>query len=110
MIVAMKSDATENEIEEIVRVQLKGLEKMLAKNNIKIKFTEEAVKQLADEGFEPQFGARPLKRVIQKEIVNELSKRILSGEIESEQKIVIDFQDGGIVFWNPKEKKEKAEA
>ena len=96
----------ENEIEQIVRVQLKALEKMLAKNNIRIEVKEEAVKQLANEGFDPQFGARPLKRVIQKDIVNELSKRILSGSVSSEQKIVIDELDGEIVFWNPREEVE----
>ena len=95
----------ENEIEQIVRVQLKQLEKMLAKNNIKIEVKDEAVKSLADEGFDPQFGARPLKRVIQKDIINELSKRILAGQIESDQKIVIDSVDGEIVFWNPKKEK-----
>jgi ATP-dependent Clp protease ATP-binding subunit ClpB len=98
----------ENEIEEIVRVQLKSLEKMLAKNNIRIEVKEEAVKQLANEGFDPQFGARPLKRVIQKDIINELSKRILAGQVESDQKIVIDSVDGEIVFWNPKEQKVEA--
>jgi ATP-dependent Clp protease ATP-binding subunit ClpB len=92
-----------DEITEIVRVQLKGLEKMLAKNNIKIGFTEEVVQQLAQDGFDPQFGARPLKRVIQKEIVNELSKKILSSEVTNEDEILVSKGSGGeFVFKNIK--------
>jgi len=91
----------QDEIAEIVRMQLNGLEKMLAKNNIKIGFTEEVVQQLADEGFDPQFGARPLKRVIQKDIVNELSKKILGGEINSESEIMVTKgRNGEFAFAN----------
>ncbi|MGB3074282.1 MAG: AAA family ATPase, partial [Chitinophagales bacterium] len=90
-----------DEIKEIVRLQLKALEKMLMKNNIRIGFTEEVVEQLAEEGFDPQFGARPLKRVIQKDIVNELSKRILSGEVSSDSEImVMKDKKGSLVFKN----------
>ncbi|MBK6481791.1 MAG: ATP-dependent chaperone ClpB [Chitinophagaceae bacterium] len=78
-----------SEIKEIVRLQLKGLEKMLLKNNIRIGFTEEVVEQLSDEGYDPQFGARPLKRVIQKDIVNELSKKLLAGTISSDDDILV---------------------
>jgi ATP-dependent Clp protease ATP-binding subunit ClpB len=85
----------QDEIAKIVRVQLKDLEKMLAKNNIKIGFSEEVVQQLADQGFDPQFGARPLKRVIQKEIVNELSKKILSAEVSSASEILVTKGNGG---------------
>jgi ATP-dependent Clp protease ATP-binding subunit ClpB len=93
----------QDEIAEIVRVQLKGLEKMLAKNHIKIGFTEEVVQQLAEEGFDPQFGARPLKRVIQKEIVNELSKKILGGEVNSDSEIMVKKGRGGeFMFENVK--------
>ncbi|MEO5675051.1 MAG: ATP-dependent chaperone ClpB [Chitinophagales bacterium] len=84
-----------DEIAKIVRVQLKDLEKMLAKNNIKIGFSDEVVQQLADQGFDPQFGARPLKRVIQKEIVNELSKKILSAEVISASEILVTKGNGG---------------
>ena len=78
-----------SEIKEIVRLQLKGLERMLLKNNIRIGFTEEVVEQLSDEGYDPQFGARPLKRVIQKDIVNELSKKLLAGAINSDDDILV---------------------
>jgi ATP-dependent Clp protease ATP-binding subunit ClpB len=101
----------QDEIAEIVRVQLKQLEKMLAKNHIKIGFTEEVVQQLAEEGFDPQFGARPLKRVIQKDIVNELSKKILGGQVNSESEIMVSKGRGGeFIFENVAGKKEKAKA
>ena len=97
----------ENEIEEIVRLQLKQLERMLSKNNIKIGFTEEVVQELAKEGFDPQFGARPLKRVIQKDIVNELSKKILGGEVNSEGEIMVAVGAGGsYIFKNMKSEKQ----
>ncbi len=90
-----------DEITEIVRLQLTALEKMLMKNNISIGFTEEVVDQLAEEGFDPQFGARPLKRVIQKEIVNELSKRILSGAVSGDSEIIVTKTDSGkLIFKN----------
>lgn len=103
--IIMFTPLMENEIEQIVRLQIQQLQKMLMKNSLNIEVTDEAVKRIADEGFDPQFGARPLKRVIQKDIVNELSKRILSGGVSSEQKIVVDAVDGEIVFWNPKKEK-----
>lgn len=106
--IIMFTPLMENEIEQIVRLQIQQLQKMLVKNSLNIEVTDEAVKRIADEGFDPQFGARPLKRVIQKDIINELSKRILAGQVESDQKIVIDSVDGEIVFWNPK--KERVEA
>lgn len=96
------------EIREIVRLQLDNLEKLLEKSEIKMEVSEDAIDYIASEGFDPQFGARPLKRVIQKEIVNELSKKILSGEIHNNSEILIEnFGDaGGLVFRNKKSKKE----
>lgn len=78
-----------HEIKEIVRIQLHALESVLLKNGIRIGFTEEVLEQLAEEGFDPQYGARPLKRVIQKEIINELSKKILAGEVNSDDEILV---------------------
>jgi ATP-dependent Clp protease ATP-binding subunit ClpB len=95
----------EDEITAIVRVQLNHLEAMLKKNNIKIGFTEEVVQELAAEGFDPQFGARPLKRVIQKEIINELSKKILAGQISSDSEILVTrSNDGSYNFENVNKK------
>jgi len=89
-----------HEIKGIVEIQLNGLTAMLAERDIKITFSDAVVNWLAEEGFDPQFGARPLKRVIQKEIVNELSKKILSGEVKSEDTIGVDEKGGDVVFGN----------
>ena len=77
------------EIEGIVKLQLDQLKKMLTKNNIHIDFTQEVVDELAREGYDPQYGARPLKRVIQKDIINVLSKKILAGEVDSASEILV---------------------
>ena len=89
-----------SEIKGIVEIQLNSLKKMLAERDIQIEFTGEAVAWLAEEGFDPQFGARPLKRVIQKEIVNELSKKILAGEVNSNDQIVVDEINDVVIFRN----------
>ena len=81
---------TEKDIESIVKIQINLLQKRLKTNDIKISITDEAVKTLAHEGYDPQFGARPVKRVIQKSILNELSKELLKGDITTEDEIVID--------------------
>ncbi len=80
-----------DEILDIVKIQLEQLKKMLQKNNIHLDFTDEVVEKLAQEGYDPQFGARPLKRVIQKELINELSKKILSGEVSNDSEIQVNI-------------------
>ena len=89
-----------HEVKEIVEIQLNGLKKMLAKKDIVLNFTKNVVSHLADIGFEPQFGARPIKRVIQRELLNKLSKEILAGNIVSESIITIDMKDGNLIFKN----------
>ncbi|MBA2421990.1 MAG: ATP-dependent chaperone ClpB [Chitinophagales bacterium] len=84
-----------DEILEIVKIQLEQLKKMLLKNNIHLDFTDEVIEKLAHEGYDPQFGARPLKRVIQKELINELSKKILSGEVSNDNNILVTNDDRG---------------
>jgi len=88
------------EIKEIVHIQLKKLSKMLAEKEIYLKTTEEAVLALAEKGFDPQFGARPVKRVVQKEVLNALSKELLAGKILPQQHILLDAFDGEFVFRN----------
>ncbi len=73
---------------------------MMIERSIEIDFSEDVINWLSEEGFDPQFGARPLKRVIQKEIVNELSKKILAGEVNNEDVIFVDVFDGNVVFSN----------
>ena len=89
-----------NNIRSIVRLQLDAVIKMVAKEGILINATDEAVDYLAEKGFDPQFGARPVKRIIQKEVLNRLSKEILSGSIHKDSSIVLDASDGKLVFRN----------
>jgi ATP-dependent Clp protease ATP-binding subunit ClpB len=89
-----------DEIKEIVMIQFRMLQNLLAKNRITITITDPAVDYIADAGFDPQFGARPIKRVIQRNLMNELSKMILAGEVNRESEIEIDFRDGKLLFKN----------
>ncbi len=75
---------------DIVRLQVKSLQKMLANNSITIEVTDKAVEWIAQEGYDPQFGARPVKRVIQRNLLNDLSKQILAEKITKDNQIVID--------------------
>lgn len=98
--IVMFTPLSQENIKEIVGLQLKGVSKMLAEQNITIDATEDAISVLAEKGFDPQYGARPVKRTLQKEVLNKLSKEILSGKITSESIILIDAFDGEIVFRN----------
>ncbi|MGV3696048.1 ATP-dependent chaperone ClpB [Flavobacterium sp.] len=90
-------------ITQIVGLQLKGVIKMLAKQNITLDATPEAIEYLSQKGYDPQFGARPVKRVIQREVLNQLSKEILAGKITTESIILLDSFDGKLVFRNQNE-------
>ena len=96
----MFSPLTENEIEDIVLLQFNMVKSMLNQQNIHIDITPEAVKWISTIGFDAHYGARPVKRIIQKEILNELSKQILANTIQKEQRIVIDREGEGLVFKN----------
>ncbi|MBS1733173.1 MAG: ATP-dependent chaperone ClpB [Bacteroidetes bacterium] len=89
-----------SEIKGIIQIQLNSLRKMLAANDIDLQFSEYTLDYLAENGYDPQFGARPLKRLIQKEIVNQLSKRILAGDIDKSKPVLVDVFDGTVVFRN----------
>lgn len=88
------------QIRDIVELQLRDLKQLLVQKEITLEVTDNALDYLGEEGFDPQFGARPLKRVVQKEIVNQLSKKILAGEIEKRGVIRIDSFGDGLVFIN----------
>ena len=88
------------EIAGIVRIQLQGLKKLVEQSGIQLQFSDYALEYLAEQGFDPQFGARPLKRLIQKEIVNQLSKRILAGDIDKSKPVLVDVFDNTVVFRN----------
>ncbi len=101
--IIMFNPLTRDEIKEIVEIQFNSLVKMLAANDIKIKISQPAIDWLAQLGYDPQFGARPLKRVLQKRIMNELSKQILSGAISKEDEIKIDLdKNNNFLFKNNK--------
>ena len=89
-----------NEIKGIIQIQLANLIKLVAKNGLDIQFSNYALDYLADNGYDPQFGARPLKRLIQKEIINPLSKKILAGTLDKNKIVLVDVFDGTVVFRN----------
>jgi len=98
--IVMFTPLTQNNIQEIVGLQLKGLSKMLQKQHITLDATDEAIAYLSLRGFDPQYGARPVKRVIQREVLNELSKEILAGNISTDSIILLDAFDDKLVFRN----------
>lgn len=98
--VIMFSPLLRKEIKGIIRIQLNQLKQLVADNGIELRFSDYLLDFLAENGFDPQFGARPLKRLIQKEIVNTLSKRILAGDIDKTKPVLVDVFDGVVVFRN----------
>ena len=98
--IVMFTPLTEANIKQIVRFQLNGIIKLVARENIILEATNEAIDYLAEKGYDPQFGARPVKRVLQKEVMNALSKEILKGEIKAGNLVLIDSFDNGLVFRN----------
>ena len=98
--VIMFKPLTEDEIREIVEIQIEGVQKMLSKSDIRLTATKKAIRFIATLGFDPQFGARPIKRVIQKNLLNELSKMILEGKVQKDKEIVVDEKGGKLVFGN----------
>jgi len=88
------------EIREIINIQLRGLRDLVMKNGIQLEYSDYLIDWLAENGFDPQFGARPLKRLIQKEIINQLSKRILAGDIDKSKPVLVDVFDRIVVFRN----------
>ena len=101
--IVMFAPLTEADIRQIVRLQLNSIIKLLARENIVLEATNEAIDYLAERGYDPQFGARPVKRVLQKEVMNALSKEILKGNIKAGSLILIDSFDNGLVFRNKTE-------
>ncbi|MEL7342482.1 MAG: AAA family ATPase, partial [Bacteroidota bacterium] len=89
---------SEGDMLDIVKIQIKGLEKTMADLGIDIGFTEESLELLASLGYDPQFGARPVKRMIQKEVVNALSKEILAGKVTRDSRILVSVRNGMIQF------------
>jgi ATP-dependent Clp protease ATP-binding subunit ClpB len=101
--IIMFSPLNKKDIRQIVKLQLDQLRNMLQKQNITIDATEEAIDYLSEKGFDPQYGARPIKRLIQKEVLNKLSKELLAGTIKAESVILLDAFDEELVFRNQNE-------
>lgn len=98
--IIMFSPLNEAEIEEIVGLQVKGIQKMLASSGIMMEVTPKAIHFLAEEGYDPEFGARPVKRVIHRLVLNRLSKDILAQKVDKDRPIVIDVDNDELIFRN----------
>ncbi len=98
--VIMFQPLMKKEIRGIIQIQLDNLKQLVAQSSINLQFSEYVLDYLAENGYDPQFGARPLKRLIQKEIVNGLSKKILGGDIDKQRPVLVDVFDGTMVFRN----------
>ena len=89
-----------DDVHNIVKIQFEQIAKRLAEQNLKISATDEAIDWLAQLGYDPQYGARPIKRVLQKQVLNELSKQILADKVDQAKEIIVDVFDKQIVFRN----------
>jgi len=96
----MFAPLNQSQIEDIVRLQVSLIQKTLAGNGVQLQLTEAAIHFIAAEGFDPQFGARPVKRAIQKFVLNDLSKQLIGGTVHSDQAIVVDYDGSRLVFSN----------
>jgi len=107
--VIMFQPLMKKEIKGIIDIQLQGLKQLVAQTGIQLQFSEYVLEFLSENGYDPQMGARPLKRLIQKEIINQLSKRILAGDIDKSIPVLVDVFDGNVVFRNEISKERKVE-
>ena len=98
--IVMFTPLTRRNVFEIVGIQIRALTRMLASNGIELQVTDAAKHWLADHGYDPMYGARPVKRPIQRYVVNELSKKILAGEVDKEPPIVIDMANDALTYRN----------
>lgn len=98
--IIMFKPLSKEEIKDIVSLQFNIVKKMLAKNGVNIEISDKAIDQISQMGFDPQFGARPIKRVLQRNILNELSKMIIAGKVNKDDTILVDVKNGNIVFEN----------
>ena len=98
--IVMFEPLSRSDIERIVDIQMRAVGRMLSESGIRLEYTDEARNAIAAAGFDPVYGARPVKRTIQRDVINELSKRILSGEIDREHTVLIDAKDGALIFAN----------
>ena len=98
--IVLFSPLTQNEIKQIVSLQFNQIKKRLTAQNINLELTDEALAALAQMGFDPQYGGRPVRRVLQEKVLNPLSKMLLEKQLEKEEKLIVDYFEGAIVFRN----------
>jgi len=98
--IIMFTPLSTEEVKEIVKIQFNIVKQLIAEQGVSIEITENALQWLADEGYEPQFGARPIKRIIQREIINHLAKSIIAGTITRDKTIIVDINNDEIIFRN----------
>ncbi|MCL1944049.1 MAG: ATP-dependent chaperone ClpB [Candidatus Azobacteroides sp.] len=98
--IIMFTPLDEKEIKQIVQIQLDGVKKILEGSGLQLEFTDDALNFISEEGYNPEFGARPVKRVIQKYVLNELSKEIISEKVDKSRSIIVDYFGEGLVFRN----------
>ena len=98
--IVMFEPLSKSDIEKVVDIQLASLRKMLEHNGMDLRYTDAAREYIAVAGYDAMFGARPVKRVIQREVVGQLSRRILAGAVNRDKPIVVDVADGSLTFSN----------
>jgi ATP-dependent Clp protease ATP-binding subunit ClpB len=94
------SELSESDIEQVVRLQITRIHEMLSNQGFELRVTDDAVRYIAKEGYDPQFGARPVKRALQRLVLNELSKQLIAGKIVHSKPIVVELRDGELHFRN----------
>ena len=98
--IIMFQPLTEKDIEKVVKIQLEGLVKLLRGNGVRLEFSDAAIAWIAHKGYDPEFGARPVKRVIQRQVLDTLSKRLLAQSVDKSTPITVDVKDGELEFRN----------
>jgi ATP-dependent Clp protease ATP-binding subunit ClpB len=91
---------SQKEIASVVEIQLKGISNMLSKNGVEISFSKEAIEHIAELGYDPEFGARPVKRVIQRRVLDALSRKLLEGSINRATPVKVDVENNHLVISN----------
>jgi ATP-dependent Clp protease ATP-binding subunit ClpB len=91
---------TMDNVKDILKLQIDGIKAMLEEKGLRLEFTQYALDYLSNKGYDPSYGARPVKRLLQRELVNELAKAMLGGELNKERPVIVDYFEEGLVFRN----------
>ena len=96
----MFTPLNEQQIRDIVGLQIEGVHKMLMQSGVDLRITDDAIDYIAHEGYDPQFGARPVKRALQRLVLNELSKAIIAGKLNQSRPVIVELREGELRFKN----------